>query len=288
MEASRHIARLLILILIVAVAAIFLIDREEYNQGLNFEKTSDGNGYIVTKYVGEEKDVVVPAQYQSLPVVAIGDSAFSGCTQMETIDLPKSIQLIDTNAFSGCQKLLDVKIPSGVKVIRENAFSDCEYLTYIYLPDTLESLGNSAFANCPRIKEIHIDEANAVYDVKGNCLIETESKTLVLGCQYSVIPEDGSVTSIGYAAFCGAKFLEELTLSSHITKVSAHAFNGCTGLQNIYVSANIQEIGEYAFNSCTALNAVYYEGTLMQWNEISVLDYNYHFKGANIYCESKN
>ena len=286
MEASRHFVRLIFLVLIVAVLAILFIDRVEYNQGLNFEETADGNGYIVTKYVGDEKDVTVPAEHKSRPVVAIGDSAFSGCTQMETIVLPESIQLIDKNAFSGCTKLLDIKIPSGVKVIRENAFSGCEYLTYIYLPDTLESLGSSAFANCPRIKEIHIDESNTVYEVKGNCLIEKESKTLVLGCQNSVIPEDGSVTSIGYAAFYGAKFLEELKLSSHITKVDAYAFYGCTSLKNIYVSANIQEIGEYAFNGCTALNAVYYGGTLMQWNEISVLDYNYHFSGANIYCES--
>lgn len=287
MEASRHFVRLIFLVLIVAVLAILFIDRVEYNQGLNFEKTADGNGYIVTKYVGEDNDVTIPDIYQGLPVVAIGDSAFAGYTNLETIVLPESIQLIDKNAFSGCTKLLDIKIPSGVKVIRENAFSGCEYLTYIYLPDTLQVLGDSAFADCPRIKEIHIEEANTVYTAKDNCLIEKESKTLVLGCQNSVIPEDGSVTTIGYAAFYGSKFIEEIKLSSHITKVGAYAFSGCYGLKSVKVSASVQEIGEYAFNGCTALDAVYYEGTLMQWNEISVLDYNYHFNGANIYCESE-
>ena len=108
----------------------------------------------------------------------------------------------------------------------------------------------------------------------------------MLGCQYSVIPEDGSVTSIGASAFCGAKFLETLKLSSNITKVGASAFEGCYALRTIYLAKSVKEIGESAFLNCFGLDAVYYEGTLMQWNEISVSDLNYHFKGASIYCES--
>ncbi len=281
MKAIRRV----ILLLVAVISAFMLFGCEKGEEGLNFEKTADGKGYIVTKYVGNEKDVEVPAKHEGLPVVAIGECAFSGCTKLETITLPESIQLIGEYAFFRCNKLLDVKIPSGVRTIQDNAFRNCEYLRYIYLPDTLESLGNNAFAYCPRIAEIHIDEANTVYHAKDNCLIETESKTLVLGCQDSVIPEDGSVTSIGDAAFCGAKFLEAVKFSSHITKIGANAFNGCSGLKNVSLSVNMQEIGESAFSGCSGLDAVYYEGSLMQWNAISVLDYNYHFKGATIYCD---
>lgn len=283
MKAIRRV----VLLLLVLVSAFMLFGCEKGEEGLNFEETADGKGYIVTKYIGTEKDITVPKTYAGKSVVAIGDGAFSGCTQMERIVLPESIQLIGKNAFSNCKKLLDVKIPSGVKVIEDNAFMGCEYLCYIYLPDTLESLGNSAFASCPRIKEIHIDSANTVYNVKDNCLIETESKTLVLGCQDSIIPDDGSVTSIGYGAFYGAKFLESIELPSHVTKVDSYAFSYCTGLKIITISANIKEVGDHAFYACIGLDAVYYEGTLTQWNEISVLDFNYHFRGASIYCESK-
>ncbi|MBP3402184.1 MAG: leucine-rich repeat domain-containing protein [Clostridia bacterium] len=282
MKAIRRI----VLLLCVAISAFMLFGCKKSEEGLNFEKTPDGKGYIVTKYIGEDKEVIVPAKHEGLPVVAIGECAFEGCSKMENIVLPESIQLIEEYAFYRCNKLLDVRIPSGVKVIENNAFKSCEYLRYIYLPDTLESLGATAFAYCSRITEINIDDANTVYHDKDNCLIESESKTLVLGCQYSVIPEDGSVTSIGASAFCGAKFLETLKLSSNITKVGANAFEGCYALRTIYLAKSVKEIGESAFLNCFGLDAVYYEGTLMQWNEISVSDLNYHFKGASIYCES--
>jgi len=282
MKAIRRV----VLLLLVAISAFMLFGCEKGEEGLNFEKTPDGKGYIVAKYIGEEKEVIVPAKHEGLPVVAIGASAFSGCTKMESIVLPESIQLIEEYAFYRCTKLLDIHIPSGVKVIENNAFKNCEHLRYIYLPDTLESLGATAFAYCSRITEINIDDANTVYYDKDNCLFESDSKTLVLGCQYSVIPEDDSVTSIGASAFCGAKFLESIKIPSNITKIDAQAFQDCSGLKAVYLSKSITEIGEYAFFGCIGLDVVYYEGTRLQWDAISVKDYNYHFSGASIYCEA--
>ena len=52
------------------------------------------------------------------------------------------------------------------------------------------------------IKSITVEEGNPIYHSAGNCLIETATKKLVLGSDNSVIPNDGSVTSIGMDAFC--------------------------------------------------------------------------------------
>ena len=246
-----------LLIILALVFSLALFSCEEANEGLNYQKTEDGKGYTVVKYIGEEKILEIPEEYNGLPVVAIEPYAFSGRDKLETLYIPESVETIGEYAFFQCNKLLDATIPSGVKSIGEKAFAGCEYLTYIYIPDTLESIGKGAFSNCTRIAEIHVDKDNAKYHNDGNCLIETESKTLVLGCKASVIPDDASVTSIGYAAF-----------------------DGCTALKTITIPKAVIKIDEYAFNNCRGLEAVYYDGTTAEWNAIEIGDYNYQFEAT--------
>lgn len=45
----------------------------------------------------------------------IGEQAFSDCTNLETIELPNSIDSIGTNAFVLCENLKKVTIPTGLK-----------------------------------------------------------------------------------------------------------------------------------------------------------------------------
>ena len=66
---------------------------------------------------------------------------------------------------------------------------------------------------------ITVADGNTVYHSAGNCLIETESKTLVLGCKNSVIPTDGSVTSIGEYAFYGCTSFTSVTIPSSVTSI---------------------------------------------------------------------
>ena len=96
----------------------------------------------------------------------------------------------------------------------------------------------------------------------GNCLIETANKTLVLGCKNSVIPTDGSVTSI-----------------------SRSAFYGCTGLTSITIPNSITSIGSHAFYKCTNLTSITFDGTVEQWNAISKdSDWDSYTGNYIIYC----
>ncbi len=63
------------------------------------------DGTKITKFIGEETDVVIP----------------DGTT------------VIKGNAFNGCSSLTSVVIPEGVKEIGNRAFDDCQKLT-IYAP----------------------------------------------------------------------------------------------------------------------------------------------------------
>lgn len=51
------------------------------------------------------------------------------------------------------------------------------------------------------VTSIDVEKGNPSYHSAGNCLIDTQNKTLVRGCASSEIPADGRVTSIGPLAF---------------------------------------------------------------------------------------
>ena len=86
---------------------------------------------------------------------------------------------------------------------------------------------------CTNLTEITVDTNNTVYRSDGNCLIDIQNKSLIAGCKTSVIPDDGSVTSIAQYAFWGHRGLEEITVPKAVTEVGEYAFYMCTRLENI-------------------------------------------------------
>ena len=69
----------------------------------------------------------------------------------------------------------------------------------ITVPKSLTNIDGWTFYMCPNLEEIIIDEQNEVYYSEGNCIIEKESKTLIVACKNSVIPQD--IKNIACRAF---------------------------------------------------------------------------------------
>ena len=157
-----------------------------------------------------------------------------------------SVTGIGKYAFFGCAGLTSVSIPDSVTSIGYWAFRDCAGLTSVTIPDGVTSIGDFAFSGCAGLTNLTVDAGNPVYFSAGNCIIEKESKTLVVGCNNSVIPADGSVTSIGDLAFSGCAGLTSLTIPDGITSIGSYAFSGCTGLTSVTIPASVTEIGSNA------------------------------------------
>ena len=100
-----------------------------------------------------------------------------------------------------------VVIPTDVIEIEEYAFRDATNMTSIFIPKTVTKIGTrylfggGSLSACPKLESIIVDKENPVYHSQDNCLIETATKTLISGCNNSIIPADGSVTKIGSGAF---------------------------------------------------------------------------------------
>ena len=215
------------------------------------------------------KDLIIPDSVKS-----IGNYAFRGCSGLTSITIPDSATSIGNYAFKGCSGLTSVTIGNGVTSIGSSAFSGCSGLTSITIPDSVTSIGESVFWGCNGLTSIIVYEGNIKYHSAKNCLIETATKTLILGCKTSVIPTDGSVTSIGNDAFSGCSGLTSVTIPDSVTSIGEYAFYGCSSLTSVTIGNSVTSISNYAFSGCSGLKTVFYAGTEEQWKAISIGDYS--------------
>ncbi|MCD8236923.1 MAG: leucine-rich repeat domain-containing protein [Prevotellaceae bacterium] len=88
-------------------------------------------------------------------MTSIGESAFAGCMNLYSVEIPNSVTSIGKFAFYNCMNLYSVKIPSSVMNIGESAFLKCSRLTYVYIYN-MENVLLAANGACP-FKEIKSD-----------------------------------------------------------------------------------------------------------------------------------
>ena len=251
--------------------------------------TTDENGYVIytdeyenilVSYRGTERELILPSyitkinQYAfyrctgltsvTIPdsVTSIGSDAFYRCTGLTSVTIGNSVTSIGGGAFAGCTGLTSVTIGGSVTSIGGGAFAGCTGLTSITIPDSVTSIGGGAFMNCIGLTSIIVVEGNSKYHSAGNCLIETATKTLLSGCKTSEIPSDGSVTSIGTAAFRGCTGLTSITIPDSVTSIGYEAFYGCSGLTSITIPDSVTSIGNWTFSDCTGLASVTIGGSV--------------------------
>lgn len=214
------------------------------------------NGAIVTEYeihqyafydCNELKEIVF-----SESILGVGDYAFGSCNGLTEMVIPGCVIWIGAYAFAWCDGIERVTIENGVKILESYAFDNCNGITEIVIPVSVTNIGEDVFS-CSGLDSITVTEGNTVYHSAGNCLIETASKTLILGCKNSVIPSDGSVTSIGDYAFCGCESLTEIVIPSSVTSIGLGAFLWCSALTEIVIPDSVTSIEYDAFADCTNL-----------------------------------
>ena len=197
----------------------------------NNEAASDGNIYYI------DESGIRYALYNGTAMVISQSTALSG-----EIIIPEEITYKD--------------VPYSVTSIRSSAFNNCRGLTSITIPDGVTSIGSYVFNSCSGLESITVEKGNSNYHSAGNCIIETASGTLIAGCKNSVIPNDGSVTSIGSGAFSGCSGLTSITIVDSVTSIGHEAFCNCTGLTSITIGNSVTSIGDAAFYNCSGLTSI--------------------------------
>ncbi|MBR5166721.1 MAG: leucine-rich repeat protein [Salinivirgaceae bacterium] len=116
--------------------------------GLEYEKTSSGasvagydNNSNITNITIPSSVIIDGIQY---PVTEIKESAFSGCTSLQSVTIPESVTIIGKQAFTDCKNLATVIISNPEAVVGEYAFrntpvaDEYKYNVYPYSIDNEE------------------------------------------------------------------------------------------------------------------------------------------------------
>ncbi len=182
--------------------------------------------------------------------------AISADKKIMSASLPSTVKSVSPDAFFGCADLKSIMLPDSVTSICGSAFAKCSGLVSIEIPEGVKHIGICAFSGCTGLADITVSENNTVYSSDGNCLIDTVKKKLIIGCKNSVIPTDGSVTSIDDEAFLACEELKEIVIPKWVTDIGAAAFARCKKLESITLPDGITRIENYVFNECESLTSV--------------------------------
>ena len=177
-------------------------------------------------------------------IKTIGDSAFRGCTQMETLTIAEGVTSIGANAFERCEMITEIVVPDSVTSLGGYAFKGCENVVTARLPDHLTVLPESLFAECYILEDVNMPAALEV--------IEAGALDYCKKIQTIILPS--GVTTIKDRAFRACESLREVVIPASVTSIAGgtvnSAFYWCSSF-TLYV-----EPGSYAEtyakeNNCT-------------------------------------
>ena len=240
---------------IVSIGKNAFYETGAYHAPSNWE---NGVLYLGTYLIKANDNTVYTDHTVKEGTVGIADEAFLAQDAIITVVLPKTLVWIGEKSFAFASSLENVTFAKSGALSRIDygAFAYCSSLKSVTVPATVTSLGNGAFASCTSLKKLTIESGNPVYKNVGSGVVEIASKTLIYGQGNTVIPADGTVTSIGAYAFAGRTDLTNLTIPAGILSIGDWAFADCDKLYAVTIPATVKTIGEGAFASASSLSRV--------------------------------
>lgn len=169
-------------------------------------------------------------------VTEIGNSAFSGCSDLQYVSIGKGLTTISPFAFSRCNSLRTMKINAaelkgvyGQEYLGANGGADS--LETVIFGDNVKAIATFAFKNKSKLKNI----------------------------QFS-----GNLNSIGISAFEHCPSLTVLNIPDGVSTIGKGAFYNCNGLQEISIGSGLQQSDITSiFEGCHHVKSI----NVSPWNE---------------------
>lgn len=222
----------------------------------------------------------------------IVDSAFSGWSKLEEVNLPDTLTGVGTGIFEKAiiskavvpgialeclskDYLTDLTITGGD--IPASAFQGYKLLVSVKFGNDVKTVGDQAFADCPALTGIYTDSIESWCDIdfatKDANPLAYAGYLYVGGGQVVDLVIGGVADEIKPYAFYGIKIdslilsdvgtigesafeksrLKTLTVKEDVVNIGKWAFIYCTSLTDVSLSDSVREIGYAAFSHCNNL-----------------------------------
>lgn len=232
----------------------------------------------------EATSIIIPDKIDGYTVNTIGYQAFWGCTKLESIFIPDTIEYIEAGAFGDCKSLNTItinnnstkfcivdnvlynkdktklilcprnfsgtfKVPEGIMYIGSTAFDCCYELKGVEFPNTIRIIEDWGFSECTALSELNLN----------------------IDMVYSSASEDNA--TIGRLAYWGCTSLKKVKIvdlnnsewwGSRLD-IDDAAFKECTGLKSVMIMSDTEgsewwgseiSIEDSAFQMCSKLQYV--------------------------------
>lgn len=267
-----------------------------YNDGTNvwyYSVVAQDGGNVVhlvnknpgfTYSMDYQGEVVIPAEIEGMPVVAIDGDAFKSCgatsiyipdsvtylsshafqyvTQLETIRLSPNITEFGIYVFGNCYKLKSIELPLKLQKIGGSTFSQCSALEEVTIHNALKSGALSTFPYCGRLKRVYVDEEDDPVRVRTMLGIPATAQVMrksEIGqniLRFTRFEDGAHLTALSIdAPFETLEIPEEID-GDPVVAIDDKLLAGCAELKSVIMPDSIVTIGKNAFAGCSSLESV--------------------------------
>lgn len=224
------------------------------------------NGYTAAL----PEDLVIPDEIDGMKVEWIGEGAFSGCTKLKSVTIPKTVGYVLAGSFANCTALETVTFSERTERVHfsDNAFAGTKWFAAqkaqnplviadrsvldgktcsgaVTIPDGVEEIVFGAFAENTALTGITLpDSLNAI------------GKEAFRGSGLKKIVIPGSVETVDNKAFQSCTGLTSAVFGEGVKTVETYSFEGCRSLKTVSFPQSLKEIKLFAFSKCAALESV--------------------------------
>lgn len=177
-------------------------------------KNNENDGITIFKYIGQEKNIILPSKIDGYTVTSIADDAFI-YESLTQIYVSEGISTIGNNAFACCSSLECVILPSSLRNIGESAFAECTALKSINIPEGISTISYQTFSGCCSLKEVVLPDSLLSIGEDAFRCCESLTNVIIPNC----------VTHIDKDAFASCSALTEVTLPDSITSIASSSFD---------------------------------------------------------------